>query len=272
MQEIRILRKFLKQTFEMFIDRGDAGRALTIFPDDIFIVSYLRSGNTWTRFLIGNLLFRKEPVNFSNIEYKIPDIYQNHDYKLLRIPRRRCLKSHEYFDSRYKTVIYIVRNPKDVLISYYYYSLKVGTIREDFSIEQFTTLFTTNGLDSFGSWGENVGSWLGAREADQNFLLIKYEDLLDAPERELRKISEHLQIECDDSTISYALRLSSFEQMQKLEKLQAHLWKPLKNTRADIAFVRKGKQKGWQEKLSETQAKRIDEVWGTLMMKLGYIE
>jgi hypothetical protein len=39
-----------------------AGRNLTVFPDDTFIVSYPRSGNTWTRFWIANLLHPEEPV------------------------------------------------------------------------------------------------------------------------------------------------------------------------------------------------------------------
>ena len=52
-----------------------AGRRLTVFRDDVFLVSYPRSGNTWTRFLIGNLLDQEDPVTFANIESRIPEIY-----------------------------------------------------------------------------------------------------------------------------------------------------------------------------------------------------
>src|SRR5881397_1861057 len=93
-----------------------AGRRLTVFPDDVFIVSYPRSGNTWTRFLVGNLVYQDEPVTFANIESRIPEIYLFPDRVLRSLPRPRMLKSHECFDPRYQRVIYIVRDPRDVVV------------------------------------------------------------------------------------------------------------------------------------------------------------
>src|SRR6202047_4436661 len=77
--------------------RQMAGRNVTVFPDDIFLVSYPRSGNTWTRFLLGNLIFSGGPVTFSNIESRIPEIYFNRDRAMRRLSRPRVLKSHECF-------------------------------------------------------------------------------------------------------------------------------------------------------------------------------
>src|SRR5207253_5494584 len=113
----------IKHLSRMALGKTNAGRALTIYPDDVFLVSYPRSGNTWTRFLIGNLLSINEPVNFANIESKIPEIYNNPNRKLRRLPRPRIIKSHEVFDPRYKKVIYIVRDPRDVAVSYYHWKL-----------------------------------------------------------------------------------------------------------------------------------------------------
>src|SRR5262245_12913126 len=84
-----------------------SGRNITVFPDDTFLVSYPRSGNTWLRFLIG-CVFHGEPITFGTLEAKVPDIYQNHNKVLLKIPRPRLIKSHEYFEPRYKKVIYVV--------------------------------------------------------------------------------------------------------------------------------------------------------------------
>src|ERR1700732_1176699 len=81
----------------VLIGRQMAGQNLTVFSDDVFLVSYPRSGNTWTRFLIGNLIYQREPVTFANIESRIPEIYFNPDRVMRRLARPRILKSHECF-------------------------------------------------------------------------------------------------------------------------------------------------------------------------------
>src|SRR6202162_6740160 len=74
-----------------------AGRNVTVFDDDVFVTSYPRSGNTWTRFLIGNLIYQDDPITFRNIESRIPEIYFNPDHVMRRLPRPRILKSHDSF-------------------------------------------------------------------------------------------------------------------------------------------------------------------------------
>ena len=49
------------------------GRSLLILPDDIFLVSFPKSGNTWTRFLLANLRFPDQPATWANIDRLIPD-------------------------------------------------------------------------------------------------------------------------------------------------------------------------------------------------------
>ena len=103
----------LRGASEILLGKKTAGRYLTVFPDDIFLVSYPRSGNTWTRFLIGNLVHQDEAVTFTNVESRIPEIYLFPDRILRRFPRPRILKSHECFDPRYKRIIYVdSRSPR----------------------------------------------------------------------------------------------------------------------------------------------------------------
>src|SRR5437868_9727768 len=114
----------LKVRWKILTGRLPAGRNLKVLTDDVFVVSYPRSGNTWTRFLIANLISPEDPATFANIEQKLPDIYRHSQRQLLQSPRPRMLKSHEAFDSRYKKVIYIVRDPRDVSVSGYHYRIK----------------------------------------------------------------------------------------------------------------------------------------------------
>lgn len=253
-----------------------AGRNLTVFDDDIFITSYPKSGNTWTRFLISNLLFPDEEINFTNIEEKIPDIYLSSNKDILRLNRPRIVKSHEYFDPRYQKVILIVRDPRDVLVSTYFHYIKYGFIDESLSIEAFGKGFLSNQYNAvgshnlLGSWGENVGSWLGAR-GDDNFLIVRYEDLKQDIEVQLRRIAEFLGADCSSSTISAAVENSSVKRMRALEKRETKVWPARQTKRKDIAFVRSAKAGGWKEELSDALAEDVRLRWESVMTPLGYV-
>ena len=58
---------------------------------------YPKSGNTWTRFLIANLLHPSEPATFTNIDRLIPQSEELSKRELDRVPRPRIMKSHQYY-------------------------------------------------------------------------------------------------------------------------------------------------------------------------------
>src|SRR5438270_613556 len=102
-----------------------AARGLTVLPTDVLLVSYPRSGNTWLRFLLANALRPAQVATFADVGAVVPDIYDEPDRDLLRRPVPRVLKSHEPFDERYRRVLYLVRHPADVAVSYYHYLIKM---------------------------------------------------------------------------------------------------------------------------------------------------
>lgn len=97
----------IKTVVKYFLGIDIAGRNFAVYPDDTFVVSYPRSGNTWTRFLIANLVHPDEEVSFANIEKLIPDTSSQSNRALKATPRPRIIKTHEYFDHRYPKTIYI---------------------------------------------------------------------------------------------------------------------------------------------------------------------
>src|SRR5947207_3017239 len=150
------LWKYLKYGRRILMGQIPAGRRLTVFPDDVFLVSYPRSGNTWTRFLLGNL-FWQDPVTFSNIESRIPEIYFNPDRLMRQLQRPRLLKSHECFQPHYPRVIYIVRDPRDVAVSFYHHNVKARNIPDVYPMASFVPRFIMSEFDRmFGSWQDNV--------------------------------------------------------------------------------------------------------------------
>ena len=296
-----MIRKIL-YVINYLLERDVAGRAVQVLPDDIFLVSYPKSGNTWTRFLLGNLLNPDEGITFANVERKVPDIYAESKSTLKKAPRPRLIKSHECFDPRYRRVIYIVRDPRDVAVSAYHYDRKERNIPDGFPLEKYVTtrfmktdeyfgswgehagswLVNSNNilqmsrlkdgfLGTMGSWGDNVMSWVGARGHDREFLLVRYEDLLEDTRREMTRISEFLGlVHISAEQIDKAVELSSAENMRKLEAAQNDQWVTTKESRKDIPFVRSAKSGQWQQSLPSVSVAEIESAWEPVMKLLGY--
>lgn len=261
-----------KRALKSFLGRDLIGRNFTVLPSDVLLVSYPRSGNTWTRFMLANLLGHND-VGFSTIERIIPDIYQNYDSDIPKSRRDRILKSHEPFDPRYNRVIYLVRDPRDVLVSFFYYHKKKNAIDENESIESYMQKFLSGDVamqSKIGSWGEHVGSWMGARGADANFTVIRYEDMADNPYRELSKLNTFLGLNKSAEAIEQATSNSSFNLMRKSEERHSKNWATTKGSRKDIPFVRKGKPNGWIDELTLDQGKQVVSFWSSQCNELGY--
>ena len=265
------LREKVAAYARVITKRQPAARGLTVFPDDTFLVSFPRSGNTWTRFLVCNLINPDDPVTFAQLESRIPEIYYVSDRKLRTFPRPRVIKSHECFDPRYRKTIYIVRDPRDVFISYYEFQLKRRVISDDCSLEQFLPRFMESAIEpKMGSWRDHVVSWIATRGGQKNFLLLRYEEMLANSEREAAKIASFLGLDSSPERISRAVNLSSADRMRKLEKEQSRQWKATRDTRQDKPFVRKAAAGGWKEILPEPCVAQIESGWGEVMRSVGY--
>jgi hypothetical protein len=262
----------IKTIVKYLLGTDRAGRNFAVYPDDTFVVSYPRSGNTWTRFLIANLVHSEKEVSFTNIEKLIPDTSSQSNRALKSTPHPRIIKTHEYFDQRYPKIIYIVRDPRDVVLSYYDFQRKYVQIADDYSLERYVDDFVTGKLISigWGTWGENVASWMYTRGKRPNFLLLRYEDMIRDTAFELARIAKFLGIDPTPDRLRHAIELSSADRMRALEKLEEDKWIATKNRRKDIPFVRVAKSGGWRTALPEACVQQIESEWGDLMTSLGY--
>jgi len=247
------------------------GRRVKVFADDIFLVSYPKSGNTWTRFLIANLVYPEKNPDFSNINDLLPDVEEMSKRDLERADRPRVLKSHQYFDPRYPKIIYVVRDPRDVVLSEYHFDIKRRAIADDFPLPQFVSRFVRGELNHpYGTWGENVATWVYTRRDDPRFLLVKYEALQAQAMDEMGRIARFMEISPDPERLAFAIKQSSADRMRELEKKQGHLWSSTRETRQDKPFVRSAKAGGWKAELPEVSIAEIETAWGGLMREIGY--
>lgn len=247
-----------------------AGNRFHVFPDDTFLVSYPKSGNTWVRFLLANLVYPNEVVGFANINQLLPSPDVLSKRFLKKLPRPRILKSHQPFDGRFRKVIYLVRDPRDVVVSEYHFNLKKRYIAPDVSLDEFGRRFLAGETSSYGSWWENVASWIAARHGNPAFLLVRYEDLLADSIGETGRIADFLGIAAARERLQSAVERSSADRMRKLETEQGDHWSGSKNTRKEIPFVRAAKAGGWRNSLPPHLAREIESSWFPLMNFLGY--
>jgi hypothetical protein len=242
--------RYLTAGFQHAFGLHRPGRKLPVLPDDILLASYPNSGNTWMRFLIANLLHPDQSVDSNKLPKLIvdPDVTVKRDID--RVPRPRIVKTHSSFDPRYRRVIYLVRDPRDVAISRYRSLGRSGRIPADLPLETFLEPFLNSELDRYtGSWGENVGSWLAARSGYTGFLLIRYEDMVADTPRELVRIAKFVGWPNTPARIS-----------QAVERSFAH-----KSARPESA-----QPSGWRSELTVSQVARIEAAWGDIMTCLGY--
>jgi hypothetical protein len=291
----------LRSAAKYTLERDVSLRRHEVWPDDIFLVSFPKSGNTWTRFLLGNLMNPDRSVGFANIEHIVPDIAAFPRGAFRRLKRPRIIKSHDCFDPRYRRVIYVVRDPRDVAVSLYHYAKKVKNINDSLPLEAFIKRMFVPGRSYNGTWGEHVGSWLvnptniaefsllngearphsasavqikmdslGARGHGREFLLVRYEDLLEDTEAWLRRIAEFSGLAASPERIERAVEQSSADSMRKLESAQNLQWVTTRETRKDIHFVREAKSGQWRAALGASSIAEIESAWGHLMRLIGY--
>lgn len=247
-----------------------AARNLTVLPADVFLVSYPRSGNTWLRFLLANALRPEPPATFATFGEVVPDIYDESDRALLRRSEPRVLKSHEPFDPRYRRVLYVVRHPADVAVSYYHYLIKMRVIPPGFDVGRFVASFVSGGLDDFGQWGDHVTGWLDAREGESDFVLVRYEDVLDDPGEALAAAVELIGADVDDVTMAAAVERSRADELRRLERETATALPTFRGSRLEDPFIRKARAGTAAEELSPEVVTEIMDAWPKAAARVGY--
>jgi hypothetical protein len=157
-----------------------------------------------------------------------------------------------------------------VLLSGYYFQRKRRQIDDQYPFEKYAARFMAGDFNPYGSWGDNVASWLVTRYNHPGFLLLRYEDMLANTAQELARVAVFLGIDPDPERIATAVRRSDASTMRKLEKTQALLWSSTRETRQDIPFVRAAKSGGWRTEVPESAILQLEAQWGHLMTYLGY--
>jgi len=197
-----------------------------------WIASYPKSGNTWVRFLLHNALH--EPSDdLALVERRIPYVLRVREAYRPETGRDDLLKTHltmrdeHPFRALTARAIYIIRNPRDVLLSNLNYRrLRRGGGESDarvaaMSDAAYARAFIEAGGDpvwagnEVGAWAGNAASW--TRGPGFPVLLVRYEDIGADPRGELARMLEFLGRGAEAGAIARAVEASSFARLREGE-------------------------------------------------------
>jgi hypothetical protein len=242
-------------------------------PDDIFIVTYPRSGTTWLQMIVYQLT-TDGAMDFAHIDEASPYL------EVTMIPRRlkisdlratpRVVKSHMPYHEIPKgpgRYIYCVRNGLDVAVSYHHHSRKYVQGMAGLSLGEFFSLFLA-GRVHYGSWFEHVTAWL--RNKDRlNLLVVTYEELSADLEAAVRRIADFCGITIDPAAMPRILERCSFAFMREHDARFVGAQWPRNPGAPETPFIRQGQVGGWRQELDPRAASEFQAACDRRLRHLG---
>jgi len=267
------LRKHARRIRKKFTERGR-------WEFDVYLLSYPKCGRTWVTLMVGRAItqhFGLEVPNLLKISRlgelhpEVPLIRETHDGQPHRKRPHELPTTREQFAG--KKVILLVRDPRDVLVSYYHHKSKREPLREFFFFQRKRrethsrfagTLaeFLDVEIGGFDTLLRYYNLWAENRHVPKAFLLLRYEDLQADPHGELRRVLDFLGLaQIPDAVVKEAVEYASFANMQKIEsgeKSQSYKLKPGDPNDLNSYKVRRGKVGGYADELSPAQIETLD--------------
>ena len=271
----------------------------------VWLASYPKSGNTWTRIFLANYLMNtKEPMKINQIHrfgigdsigktYRMvggadanlalldvtlalrPKVLQgivanNADVNLVKTHNiRGKAYGHTLIpEGLTRSAVYIMRNPLDVVVSYARHFGKTveETVEALSRSDNAAPAAPTTVHQFFGSWSEHVNSWTSKSSYPQ--LVLRYEDLHQDPHKSFGSLLKHLGVPVDKERLDRAIRFSSFDEVSKQEETKGFI----ESSDHKVKFFAKGQKGQWREALSPKLIKQVKKDHRKVMEKYGYLE
>lgn len=231
-------------------------------PDDIWLASFPRSGSTWVRFILACMLGIHElsdEIDFDRMNQIMPAL--GHHDLMVRWPFQtipRFIKTHhEYhraFFSRPRRTVLIVRDPRDVMVSYYVHRRNIT-----WSGRWIGSFSDFLGSPRYGlpAYFRHFRSW----ESHASYIL-KFEALRQDPAKEMVNMLVSLDIKIPMVVVEEAVLSSSIDRMRS----HARTRNRPSYIRKGYSPVRRGKVQGWREVFGEEHL----EIYRAYSEKYGY--
>lgn len=223
---------------------------------DYLLCSYPKSGNTWVRILYFNYLnsffSRGDPFTFPMLDRVMPELGRSRlSSQWMFEPSPRAVKTHmrfQYWLSRAPAVL-IVRNPADVMISYFRYMQGLSSFEVNGGVSQFLR-HPVFGVDA---WMRYHQAWV-----PHAGLLVSYRDLKADTAGEFSRCLEFMGVKPDKDRVLNAVEASSFDKVRSAESRGHSRPDEIKE---GFKFARDGSDGQAIRQLDTDDLEFIDAVW-----------
>lgn len=233
-------------------------------PEDIFVVGYPKSGNTWMQYLIAGLIFGMDIrlVPDALVLTVVPDVHFVRYYR--RYLSQTFFKTHDLPRPYHRRVVYLVRDGRDVMVSYLHHLTALAGQVPDLQ----NIVATGEGL--FPSrWHEHVESWL-ANPYGAELITISYEALKKNTGAELQRLCEFAGLQRNRELLEMVASTCSFNSMREKEQKQG--WDERTIWPKDKAFVRRGVVGSFKDEMPPAALETFMQMSSTTLKRIGYID